>query len=342
MADLRLLRLLLALTLGALLASGCLSDVVTGPQESDPQDAAAPRGENAGSPGTHASPSRTDGPVDVKPEGNQYVARRTVTVVNDFGGADRSHVVLSTFNGAISLQPAQDGGYTFTAELYGRGNSEQEARHALDLLELQNTDDLRGSTLELSFALTANTPAALPLPVVMASGVNNGATYVLHVPPEPAHDIEAGTTNGAIASVGLHGPHFKAGTSNGAIAANGGYDRVEASTTNGGISLSGGVFNDVDAKTSNGAIAASLEPSRSATARLQTSNGAIVVSVPRDDDVAFDITADTTNGRVVIDVEGHDSVDDDHGEYRSQDWSSAAIRLTLDLDTTNGSIIVED
>ncbi|MEA3135939.1 MAG: hypothetical protein QOC71_220 [Thermoplasmata archaeon] len=345
MESVALLRTLVPLLAVAVLASGCLSDlsaVSSSAGNADPEQAAAPSGAHAGTAATHAAPQRTEGPVSARQEGGQWVANRTIRIANDFGGAPRSHDVLSTFNGAISLQPSTDGGYRFEAELNGRGNSETEARQALDLLELQNTDDLRGDTLELSFALTANTPAMLPIPVVLANGVNNGAAYRLWLPSEPAHDVEAGTSNGAIAAVGLHGPHYKAGTSNGAVSANGAFDRVEAKTTNGAVSLGGGAFNDVDAETSNGAIAVALDPTRSATAKLTTSNGAIAVEVPRDDGTAFDITADTTNGRIVIDVEDHDSVSDDHEAYRSPGWSSADFQLTLDLQTTNGSIIVED
>lgn len=341
----RPLPLLVALLLTATLAPGCISDLGdSAPQGgADPEQAGAPRGANAGTPATHASPKRTEGQVETRQEGSsQYVATRTITIENDFGGAERSHAVLATFNGAISLQPAQDGGYRLVAVLHGRGATQEEARQALDLLRLQNTDELRDGELELSFALTANTPATLPLPIVLANGVNNGAAYTLWLPPEPAHGIEAGTSNGAIAAVGLHGPHYKAGTSNGAIAANGGFDRVEAKTTNGAISLGGGTFNDVDAETSNGAIAAALDPSRSATVRLLTSNGAIAVALPRSERIGFDIDADTTNGRVIIEVEDHDEVSDGHASYRSPGFDSADIQFTLDLDTTNGSIVVED
>ncbi|MHB1261702.1 MAG: DUF4097 family beta strand repeat-containing protein [Thermoplasmatota archaeon] len=331
----------LVLLVAAVVASGCISDATEPQPGQAPDDARPPTGANAGTATSHSSPTRTEGSVQVRQEGGQYVATKVITVDNDFGGASRSHVVSMTFNGAVALQPSQDGGYHLTATLHGRGASEPDARQALDLLELQNTDDLRDGSLELSFALTANTPSMLPLPVVLANGVNNGAAYLLQLPPEPAHDVEVGTSNGAIAVVGLHGPNYKAGTSNGAIAANAAFDRVEAQTTNGAISL-GGAFNDVDGQTTNGAIAVALDPTRTATVRLATTNGAIAVAVPRDDALAFDITADTTNGRVVIDVEGHESVDDDHGDYRSPDWSSAAIQLTLDLDTTNGSIVVED
>jgi hypothetical protein len=335
--------LLLVLALSFVLP-GCLSDMASSSAgvPSDPQDADVPRGANAGTSGAHSSPKREESAVDVRPEGSQYVATRTITIDNDFGGAEHSHVVLASFNGAISLQPSQDGGYHLSAELFGRGQTSDDARQALDLLELQNSDDLRGGVLELSFALTTNTPARLPLPIVLANGVNNGASYTLWLPPEPAHDLEAGTSNAAIAAVGLHGPHYKAGTSNGAIAANGAFDDVEALTSNAAISLGGGTFNDVTAETTNGAIATTLDPSRSAHVSLKTINAAIAVSVARDDEVAFDIEADTTNGRVVIDVEDHDSVDDDHGDYRSPDWSSADVQLTLDLETTNASILVED
>jgi hypothetical protein len=334
-----LARHLLPLLVVAALASGCLADQPA-TFRGDLDAPAAPEGANAGTPATHSSPQRDDGTVEVRSEGGQTAARRTVTVSNDFGGAGRSHVVLGSFNGALVLKASTDGGYHFTAEMYGRGQTEQEARQALDLLRLQNTDDLRDGELELSFALTANTPAALPLPIVVPNGANNGASYTLWLPPEPAHDLEAGTSNGAIAVEGLHGPRLKAGTSNGAIASEGGFDVVEARSSNGAISLEG-TFNDVEAQTTNAAIAVEIRPTRTAAVRLATSNGAIVVDLPRDG-TAFDITADTSNGRVIIEVEDRDSVSDDHASYRSPSWSSAGRRLTLDLDTSNASIVVED
>jgi hypothetical protein len=334
-----LARRLLPLLAVAVLASGCLVDQPA-TFSGDPAEPGVPEGDNAGTSSSHSSPQRDDGTVEVKSEGGQSVATRTVTIRNDFGGAVRSHVVLGSFNGAVVLKPSTDGGYHFTAQLYGRGQSEQEARQALDLLRLQNTDDLRSGELELSFALTASTPDVLPVPIVLPRGANNGASYTLWLPPEPAHDIEAGTSNGAIATEGLHGPRFKAGTSNGAIAADGAFDQVEARSSNGAITLEG-TLNDIDAQTSNAAIAVDLDPTRSSEVILATSNGAVAVEVPRDG-TAFDITADTMNGRVVIDVEDRDSVSDDHATYRSPRWSSADVQMTLDLDTTNGSIVVED
>lgn len=357
------LRAALSLLLAALLSAGCISEPSESPQgpvgdeepagqsdegasfappPEDPEQADEPTGQNAGTPVEHGTPQRTDGPVQVRAEGTQYVATRVVTVQNDFGGADQSRLVLSTFNGAIALQPSADGGYLFTAELHGRGATEQDARQALDLLELQSTDDLQGTRLELSFALVANPPAALPVPIVLPSGVTNGAWFQLAVPPEPAHDIEVGTDNGAIGSVGLHGPRLEAGTTNGAISADGAFDVTVVRTTNGAIGLGGGTFNDVTAQTDNGAIAVELDPLRTSAVQLTTDNGRISVQVPRGGDIAFDIQADTTNGEVTIAVEGHESEDDEHGEYRSPDWSSADIQLTLDLQTTNGSITVED
>jgi hypothetical protein len=332
-------RRLFPLLVVAALAAGCLVDQPS-TFSGDPAEPGVPEGSNAGTARAHSSPQRDDGAVEVKSEGGQTVARRTVTISNDFGGAARSHVVLGSFNGAIVVKTSPDGGYRFTAEMHGRGQSEQEARRALDLLRLQNTDDLRAGELELSFALTANTPATLPLPVVLPDGANNGASYTLWLPPQPAHDLEAGTSNGAIVSEGLHGPRLKAGTSNGAIASDGGFDQVEARTSNGAISLEG-TFNDVDAQTSNGAIAVDLRPTRTSEVRLSTSNAAVVVDLPRDG-AAFDITADTSNGKVLLDVEDRDSVSDDHASYRSPGWSSAEVQLTLDLDTSNASIVVED
>ncbi|HJQ93203.1 MAG TPA: hypothetical protein VJ874_02835 [Candidatus Thermoplasmatota archaeon] len=333
------LRALLACLVLASLASGCISDTtssVTGmPDAADP-----PQGSRAGSPTAHGAPDRDEGSVDASPEGGQFVARRTVTIANDFGGASRSDLVLKSFNGGIALEPSTDGGYRLVAELYGRGTTQDEARQALDLLTLTNTDDLRQGTLALSFVLASGTPGAFPLPIGLPNGVSNGATFHLAVPAEPSHQIEVASSNGGIATERLHGSRLSADSSNGGISVDGAFAALALQTSNAGLSIDG-TFHDVVGRTSNGGISADLRPTRSGSVDLSTSNAGIHVDVPRDES-AFDITAATSNAEVRFDLEGRESEGDDHGTFRSGDWSSAGVKVTMELGTSNASIAVED
>ena len=324
----------------ACLAAGCISDGSPSSPSGSPEAAAPPQGSQAGSPSSHGSPDRDDGSVDAGPEGGQYVARRTVTIDNDFGGAARSEILLSSFNGGVSVVPSPDGGYHLVAELYGRGTTEDDARQALDLLTLTNEDDLGQGTLRLSFVLASGTPDPVPLPIGLPRSLGNGGTFRLEVPTQPAHDLEIQTSNGGVTVARMHGPLVQADSSNGGIEVTGDFTELDLSTSNAGIDLDG-TFHDVAARSSNGGISADLQPTRSGKVLLSTSNAGIDVTVPRDDS-AFDITADTSNAEVRFDLEGRESEGDDEGTFRSDDWSTADVQVTMELDTSNASISVED
>jgi Putative adhesin len=328
--------------LSLVLASGCISGPTASVASSDPGSAESPQGSMAGSPGSHGSPQRDEGAVSTQTEGGQVVARRTVTIDNDFGGASRSAILATTFNGGVVLEVSSDGGYHLTAELQGRGATPDEAREALDAVRLDNSDDLRGDTLELSFIITSGPLGSngFPFPIGPATSRSNGGSLHLAVPSEPAHDLEAGTSNGGIDVLGLHGPHVKAGSSNGGIHLEGAFEKAEVGTSNGAIELLG-ILNGIDGQTSNGRITAAFRSTESGQVSLSTSNGRIEVEVPHDD-TAYDITASTSNGDITMDVEGHKSERDDHDSFRSDDWTTANVRIRMDLSTSNGEIDVRD
>lgn len=303
-----------------------------------PEAADPPQGPQAGTPGTHAVPKRNDGPVEVATDG-QFVARRTVTIDNDFGGAARSDLELKSFNGDVSVKPSTDGGYHLVAVLHGRGATQDEARQALDLLTLTASDELEDGTLWLAFVLTSGQPTLVP-PITVPTGVSNGARFELAVPPQPAHDVEAGTSNGDVVVLGLHGPRLQAGSANGDLVVHGAFGALGLGTSNGAIDLDG-TFHDVLAGTTNGEVRADLWPLRSGTVRLATSNDDIAVGLASGA-AAYDITGDTTNGEVRFDLEGRQSEDESHGTFRSAHWATAEVRVTLDLDTANASILVDE
>jgi hypothetical protein len=335
----------LAVTLATALLSGCVTDT-TGSvgAASDPSAAGAPQGSAAGSAATHGTPKRADGPVDVKPEGGQFVARRTVTVANDFGGAASSRLTLDSFNGGLSVQESSDGGYQFKAELYGRGPTQDQARQALDALTLDAQDDLAAGVLALSFVLASSplqSAGPLPIPPIVGNGgSNNGGTFSLLVPPQPGHEMSLDSSNGGIAVDGLHGPSLGADTSNGGLSIHGAFGKAELGTSNGGIDLQG-TFHDVTAGTSNAGVDADLRPSRSGKVAISTSNGGIDVRVP-DSGAAYDVTGDTSNADVEIRLGGSRIESDDHAAYRSPGFASAPVQVTLDLSSSNAGITVED
>jgi hypothetical protein len=288
----------------------------------------------------HGDPQRDDGTVSTAPEGSQFVARRTVTIGNDFGGAAGSSLLLATFNGGIAVTPSTDCSYELVADLFGRGATPDDARRALDLLTLKATDALQQGLLSLSFEVTSGTADPVQLPLGLSSSLSNGAALQLAVPPQPSHDVEARSSNGGILVNGLHGPRVEASSSNGGLSVKGSFDEADLGTSNAGIDLDG-TFHDIVAGTSNGGISADLEPARSGTVLLSSSNAGISVTLPRDGS-AFDITGDTSNGQVRFDLEGREMADRGRGTFRSGDWSSASVQVTIELDTSNASIVVED
>lgn len=335
----------LALALASAVLSGCLTDTSGSVGSAvDPSDASAPEGSAAGSAATHGTPKRADGPVDVKPEGGQFVARRTVTVANDFGGAASSKLTLDSFNGGVSVQQSKDGGYQFKAELYGRGPTEDQAREALDALTLDAQDALAAGVLTLSFLLTSGPlPSAGPLPIppiIGNNGYNNGGTFSLLVPPQPGHELAADSSNGGVAVDGLHGPSLKATTSNGGVSVHGAFGKADIDSSNGGIDLQG-TFHDVTADTSNAGVDADLRPVRSGKVAISTSNGGIDVRVPASG-AAYDVTGDTSNADVEIRLGGTHIESDDHATYRSPGYESASVQVTIDLKSSNAGITVED
>lgn len=334
-------RLALVLVLITTLAApGCidLGDGVGEPGSADP-----PTGPRAGSPATHGAAQRSETSVSVTREGDRYYARMNITIENDFGGASRSEVRLATMNGAAQFSEGGNGGYVMLAQLYGAGDTEQQARDALDALTLDSSDELAGGSLALAFTVReAAVPGApLPIPPITGSMQNfqNGGALRITLPGEPAHDLGAKTTNGAVRSSGLHGPAFSGDTTNGGVTVDGAFDSVTASTTNGGIEFDG-TFNTIQATTSNGGIEGRLAWSRSGSANLKTSNGEIDIDLVSADDTGFDVSAQTTNGRITLDIDGDSASGSGPESAQSPGYATKAVQVQVEAETTNGRITI--
>jgi DUF4097 and DUF4098 domain-containing protein YvlB len=327
--------------LALLLLAGCLQPPVSvsvddaGP--SDPSDGSPPAGANAGSPATHGTPQRTESPVTVEREGNRYVARRNVTVTNDYGGATAASLTLHTRNGGVAVQPWDDGGYRLHARVEARADTEQAARETLAAIEVATVDDL-GPVLTLRMEARFREPAATSLPVRLGDQLSWGATLSAWLPPEPILALEARTTNGAVAVRGMHGPEAEAHATNGAIALDGAWQLAQLVTTNGPIVVSGTAA-DVQATTTNGAVTGTVEVPRGGRHRLESTNGAITWSLATRDGQVYAVDATTQNGRVTVDLPGlKGSGSSFHGQTPGYD--EAEHQVALELETTNGPIRV--
>ncbi|MFA5944871.1 MAG: DUF4097 family beta strand repeat-containing protein [Candidatus Thermoplasmatota archaeon] len=329
------------LLFAALVLPGCTS---LGNETGDSGSEGAPTGPGAGTAAGHGAAQRSETAVVVTRENDRYYARMEITVENDFGGASRSQVRMTTFNGGAQFFEGGNGGYVMLAQLYGTGETEQEARDALDILTLDASDSLALGSLTLAFTIREETLPGSPLPIPSITGstqnFQNGAALRITLPGDGAHDLGGQTTNGAVRSSGLHGPAFSGDTSNGGVSADGDFEAVTATTTNGGIDLDG-TYNTVEATTSNGGISGRLAWSRSGHATLKTSNGAIDLGLVSDDDTGFDVSAQTTNGRITLAIDGDSASGNSPQSARSPGYDSKQAKVQIDAETTNGRITIQ-
>lgn len=323
-------RLALCLLIAAALTAGCVGNTAT---TNDPLSAAPPEGAQAGSPSSHGGPDRDETGVTVQRQGSSWIARKTITLANDFGGASRSDIDLGTLNGAVKVSAGGDGGYKVVAALFGQGNTEAQARDALDRLRYSEDDSLDGSTLGLSVHVSS-TGQQLP------NGASHGASFTVTLPPQPSHAIDADSSNGAMTVSGLHGGMLSLGSSNGQISVEGTFAKLVADTSNGPISLSG-TFNTVSADTSNGAITATVRAAASGTLAFETSNAAIRVTLAAGPDRGFDVSADTSNDEVTIDLGDEQASGDDDASARSDGYAGKPIQVKVVADTSNAGITVK-
>lgn len=332
-----------ALVAVLLLLSGCtanLADPVS--TATDPVQANPPTGAGAGTIGSHGTPARVDGDVQVRMQGANYIARQNVTLTNDFAGASHATLSLKTVNGGVMANGGGNGGYRLTAMLEGRGNTEQQARDALASLTVVPSDSVQGTTLALGLEVRFNdyTPASPlpPLPVQTGSS-GRSASIIAVLPAAPSLSLDAQTSNGAIEVQGLHGSSLDLGTSNGGLGVNGAWERANLRSSNGAISLEG-TYNALDAKTSNGAIGGKITVTHTSSQNFDTSNGDIELTYAANTGVSFDATSHTSNAEASVDLpDAHDS-HDGRAHARSLNFASAPVQVTIDAGSSNGSVSV--
>jgi hypothetical protein len=303
-----------------------------------------------GSAATHGSPQRSDSDVTVTQEGGQFVARSTVTLQNDFGGAQAAQLGLSTGNGDIEACAGGRGGYGIVVSLEGRGSSDQEARAALQTMTVSHTDSLSSGTLQIATTVNFADPrsgSGLPVPIGTGGSSQTpqrGASITALVPGAASYALTPGTSNGNVIATGLSGSSAKPTTSNGNIGIDGNWDGATLKTSSGVVEVSGN-YASLSVTDDNGPIEAELATLRSLDATLSTSNGPIEVALGRSGDPGFDLSAQTTNGTAEVSVGGTQAVGSQSStsvHQQTPDYGTHGVQVKISASTSNGDAEIHD
>lgn len=325
---------LLAAFLVASLGAGCLddNDSLGGSSLGDIPEGRAPTGEGAGTPADHGNHQRAESDVTITRQGDQYVATRTITLTNDFGGAANAVLKLTTKVGGVTAKAWDSGGYEIKATLQGRGDTEQEARTRLSTLNVIHSDRLGAGTL------TLDAQVKFPTTTQGLSG-----SLVARVPESPAYRITGTTNTGGASVAGLGGPSVTLEADTGGVEVSGAFNTANLNTDTGGVALDG-VFNVVQATTSTGGVSARITPSANeATIDLEADTGGVDLALGMGDGQGYDIDAAVDTGGISISVGATDPVGAQtsrHKHVRTSGYEDASIKVTVMLKTDTGGVDV--
>jgi hypothetical protein len=317
----------LALSLAGCTSSDPASSLPPGPPEEAFQDALfegeADQGAPAGQASAHGEPQRDDGTVETGMTPplqlpGLFWARRTVTITNDFGGASLGTVFDGVDAGSITVGTAEGDGYSVEVVLQAQGMTEQDARDALDRMEVTHTDSLEPDGLHLSTVVKQKGPAS-PIPGPITFDLGNFGWAELHVtlPSAPAYDLSADASSGDVEVSDLRGPSVALTTSSGDVSA----ERVHVGTlsvetSSGEIALDTVQADDLEASASSGDVTG--ESLRLGKALVDTSSGEISLQGAVDT-----LEADASSGGITLDAYARHS-----GAYKLSS-SSGDIDVTL-------------
>jgi hypothetical protein len=246
----------------------------------------------------------------------KWHAAKTVTITNDFGGASHCDLTMSTVVGYTNAKTWSESGYKFVATLEGKGDSEKEARTNLEALSVIHDDSLSGGTLDLSVTIENS----------QGSWNNQEGDIEAYVPSSPSFTVDAESTVGLIRVSGLHG------------------DKLTADTTTGTINCESD-FDSLGLQATTGSINVEIASKASGNYDISTTTGAISLNVKNMNEYGYDVTADATTGSISINLSNTESVgdqSDDHKHVKTTNYDSKAIKITMDIETTTGTISVGD
>lgn len=328
-----------ALLISSLLVSGCIGDGTDVSLGGIPEGK-APTGEDAGSPSDHGAPQRAETPVTVDRSDGKWIARQTVTLSNDFGGASSAEVKLSADAGGVAARGWSSGGYKTVVALQVRADSEQDARTWLDRITVTHTDRLSGGRLALV------TDVDLP-DGAKPDGLSMSGAIVANLPSQPSYTLELDTAAGGATSTALNGPSIDVDVAAGGASVDGAFGRMDVAAAAGGIELVG-TANQVSARASAGGIVGHLRAGASGTWTFDVAAGGLDVDIERGAGDAFDVQASVTTGGVSVSLSDGETVSQSSGyvggsrHVRSRGFDDAAIRVSIDASVTAGGLSIQD
>lgn len=250
-----------------------------------------------------------------------FSAKRDFETTIDASGPTLVHA--STFNGPIEVSQSPDKEVHLVAHITARGYTQEEADKTLDTLIPQ----INVSDSEVSIKADKSASSMF---------ISHSVSYELQVPKGWPLKLE--TSNGKVTATDSDAK-IEVTTSNGAIHITNASESVEATTSNGSVTIEK-CEGTVRAESSNGAIKA-LDCKILGDSKLQTSNGAISVTLASGQPVKVD--ASTSNGSVTTQLDLDEASKSSRKlsgiAFADKDDSKKPSKLTLE--TSNGSIKID-
>ncbi len=255
-----------------------------------------------------------------------YVHERTEKISIESQAADAlseavplASIDLSTFNGAIDVQPHDLPLVSMQVTYRAYGDSEEQAEHNARAMHCEYAIENQ------SLSITATKPHGQ---------WRASAAFELLVPRDL--ELRLQTSNGSVQVSGIDAPvHID--TSNGSIVTTNVGD-VRAKSSNGAIKVVH-ARGAIDLRTSNGRIEYSGQLSGSGN-RIQTSNGRVVLLA--DPEQAIDVDATTSNGSIKCSIANQRVISESKKHFHAVvGGNSLAPAAQLLIKTSNGSVSID-
>lgn len=209
-------------------------------------------------------------------------------------------VEISNVNGRIAVEPSDGNTVEVVAKKTAKGGTPEDARRALERLQIVDTSGPAGVKVETRVERTGGW-----------FGSSGSVEYSVRVPS--GGKLRFSTVNGGVELRGISGD-------------------IEAETTNGGV-IAREVGGSIDASSTNGGVEVGLTQLGDGGARLECTNGGITLRLPAD--ARATISASITNGG--IDVSGLD-LDTTESTRRRLEARLNGGGAPVRLEGTNGGI----
>lgn len=246
--------------------------------------------------------------LQIPPPDPTFCATRKVFVTGEMD-LEFLPLTLTTFNGAIDVQPTSAREWNLTATLTVRGDSESEARSRLDLITFTWSHEAEGGHRLLAHAKHTAPADGSP-----------AAAFTARLPGIPIH-ASLTTSNGRIQFTGFEAPTTIARTSNGEIV-------FEARGE------------DATLSTSNGKITAEFRPTADGAFHATSSNGDVALELAEDGTHGHHVTGTTSNGDVTISLkDGSTTGSKTHKEFTTNSYGDRSVKTTATLRTSNGDVV---